>query len=205
LTLRIPSDNLYKESGDAQELPMSTVTRATLPGQRAARAQRPPRRLPSRARKLVLTAHIGVSGAWLGVVAVLAALAVAAGGRDGLAAMRADLAAMDFLVTALMPPLAVGTLVTGVILSLGTKWGVLRYRWVVVKLVLALAVIVVGVAVTDGTVDHAMATASAASTADEARAAVASLTRTGVAKTAALAAATVLSVFKPWGRTRRRA
>jgi hypothetical protein len=41
-------------------------------------------------------------------------------------------------------PLSVGTLVSGVALGLGTKWGVFRYPWVVAKLLLTLSVMLVG-------------------------------------------------------------
>jgi hypothetical protein len=44
-------------------------------------------------------------------------------------------------------PLSVGALVSGIALGLGTKWGVLRYPWVVAKLALIISVMVVGGAV----------------------------------------------------------
>ena len=49
----------------------------------------------------------------------------------------------------------------GVALGLGTKWGVLRYRWVTAKLVLILSVIIVG-ALIIGPATAAMRTATAA-------------------------------------------
>jgi uncharacterized membrane protein len=51
--------------------------------------------------------------------------------------------------TAVIPPFAVTTLLTGVVLSVATPWGLLHHCWVVVKLVLAVAVIVTGVVLTD--------------------------------------------------------
>lgn len=47
------------------------------------------------------------------------------------------------------PPAALATLITGVLLSLGTKWGLLRHLWVVAKIVLSLGVVVTGIAFTD--------------------------------------------------------
>ena len=41
-------------------------------------------------------------------------------------------------------PLSMTSLVTGLVLGLGSKWGVLRYRWVTAKLLLNVSVILVG-------------------------------------------------------------
>ena len=50
--------------------------------------------------------------------------------------MRASYLAMQLLAWSAIVPLAVASLLTGVIQSLGTNWGLFRYRWVVAKLVL---------------------------------------------------------------------
>lgn len=44
------------------------------------------------------------------------------------------------------PPAAIGALVTGVLLSLGTRWGPLQHYWVATKLALSVGVIVTGIA-----------------------------------------------------------
>jgi hypothetical protein len=41
-------------------------------------------------------------------------------------------------------PLSFGSLATGLVLGLGTSWGVLRHRWVTTKLLLIVSVILVG-------------------------------------------------------------
>lgn len=43
---------------------------------------------------------------------------------------------------ALVIPMAFGSLASGILISLATKWGLLRYWWVLVKLTLTIAVIV---------------------------------------------------------------
>jgi hypothetical protein len=53
------------------------------------------------------------------------------------------------VVNTAFPPAAIGTLVTGVLLSMGTKWGLLQHYWVATKLALSVGVIVTGIALVD--------------------------------------------------------
>src|SRR5690242_16765732 len=98
------------------------------------------RRLSPRVYKAVLTAHIVASGAWLGVFVGKLALGIAAVAASDPAVAGARYDAMNVLTPA-FPVTAIGTIVTGVLLSLGTKWGLLRHYWVATKLVLTFAVI----------------------------------------------------------------
>jgi hypothetical protein len=148
----------------------------------------PTRRVSPGQYRLLLTAHITTSVGWLGVVfakLVLGLLAVtSAAGLQLLAAMEA--------LNVAFPPLAIGTLASGVLLSLGTRWGVLQHWWVVTKLVLTVGVVATAVQLADRAAQAALANPSPAT-----YAAVLALTGTHVLM---LAAATVLSVYKPWGR-----
>ena len=56
-------------------------------------------------------------------------------------------------------PLSLTSLATGLVLGLGSKWGVFRYRWVTAKLLLNLSVILVG-AFLIGPTTAALATAA---------------------------------------------
>lgn len=85
-------------------------------------------------------------------------------------------------------PLSVGTLVSGIALGLGTKWGVFRYPWVVAKLALIVSVMVVGGAVI-GPAEDAMMRGGADASGQRIAAAAYDVL--------ALAVATGLSVFKP--------
>jgi len=68
-------------------------------------------------------------------VTTFLALALASFSSDA-ALARAAYLAMDVVGRAVLVPLSVGALVSGVVQSLGTKWGLFRHYWVVVKLVL---------------------------------------------------------------------
>src|SRR5918997_738723 len=89
-------------------------------------------------RKLALTAHVTASVGWLGAVAAFLALAVAGLVADDGQSARAAYLAMEPVTWFVLVPLAVASLVTGVVQALGTAWGLFRHYWVVFKLVLNL-------------------------------------------------------------------
>ena len=152
----------------------------------------------------MLTVHILGAGAWIGIDVVLGVLVFTA-----MFTSNPDTAALCYRVLelfAVWPLIAAGlvTLVSGVVLGLGTKYGLLRYRWVAVKL--ALNVVLVGLvvfALRPGLVEAAaygeQLAAGGPPTLD-----VGNLAFPPVVSGMALTIATILSVFKPWGRLRRR-
>ena len=87
-------------------------------------------------RKLVLTVHIIVSVGWVGAVAGYLALDVTAATSQDEAMLRVAYVGMDVIVRAVIVPLAITALVTGVVISLGSKWGLFRHYWVIISLVL---------------------------------------------------------------------
>jgi hypothetical protein len=89
-----------------------------------------------RTRKLMLTVHVTVSVGWLGAVAAFLGLAVAALGSDDAAMVRGAYLAMEVTGWWVLVPLSVACLVTGLVQSLNTEWGLFRYYWVVVTLVI---------------------------------------------------------------------
>ena len=87
-------------------------------------------------RKFALTAHVVSSVGWLGAVAAYLALAIAALGSAEPQIVRAAYLAMEPIAWAALIPLALASLLTGVVQALVTKWGLLRHWWVVMKLAL---------------------------------------------------------------------
>ena len=94
---------------------------------------------PPRWRKAVLTVHVVTAVGWLGVDLVLVTFGVA-----GLAGADPDLVypAQSLIGRALFVPLSVAVWVIGVVNALGTPWGLLRHRWVLVKFLLTTAMLV---------------------------------------------------------------
>jgi hypothetical protein len=85
------------------------------------------------ARRLALTVHVTVSVGWIGAVAGFLVLAI-----TGLASSEVQLAdgvylAMNLIGWWVIVPLAVASLLSGVVSSLGTEWGLARHYWVWLK------------------------------------------------------------------------
>lgn len=102
------------------------------------RPQRP-RRMPRRVRQLVLIGHIITAGTWIGIDVMVAVLVTVAWTSGDATTRSLALQAMGNFVVIPMLAAAFACLVTGIVLGLGTKWGLLRYWWVTAKLVLNLA------------------------------------------------------------------
>jgi hypothetical protein len=150
-------------------------------------------------RKFALTVHLTCSVGWIGAVAAYLALGLAAVTSSDAPTVRAAWIAMDLTGWWAIVPLAIAALLTGLVMSLGTHWGLFRHYWVLISLVLTVVSTVVLLL-------H-MPTVSAMTTlarnADEAglRALGGDLLHPGVGL-AVLLAITVLNVYKPSGVTR---
>ena len=73
---------------------------------------------------------------WLGAACVFLVMAVIALTHDDTAVVRGFYVLMEPTARYALLPLAAASLVSGVILSIGTDWGIFRHHWVIVKLVL---------------------------------------------------------------------
>jgi ABC-type multidrug transport system fused ATPase/permease subunit len=89
-------------------------------------------------RKFALTAHITASVGLLGSIAAFLALALAALVDQGTQIVRVAYPAMELTARSVIVPLAFASLITGVMQSLGTRWGLFRHYWVLAKLLLTL-------------------------------------------------------------------
>lgn len=100
--------------------------------------------LPLRVRQTLLTAHIIMSVALLGDAAGFAAVALRLSNTLDPVARRELLGTLHMFSLTFGIPLSLGTLVSGIALGVGTKWGVFRYPWVLAKLLLIASVVLVG-------------------------------------------------------------
>jgi hypothetical protein len=165
------------------------------------------RRLSSRARKLALVVHVISSVALIGSSAGVLIVALSAAAADQTAAAHALYTSMRTMVFAVAVPFSFIALVSGIVLGLGTKWGVLRHRWVTAKLVLLVVIILTGALVVGPSMNRLIGV-----TAAPAPAATPDLGSSQWQPVAAAASnvllaavAVVLAIFKPGGRLRRRA
>jgi hypothetical protein len=99
--------------------------------------------LRPRARKLTLSLHLAVSVGWIGTVVAYLALSVAAANSEDVQVIRAAWIGMDLIGWYVVVPLALLSLLTGVVIAVGTRWGLFRHYWVVFSLLLTIVATVV--------------------------------------------------------------
>lgn len=87
-------------------------------------------------RKLGLTVHVASSVGWLGAIAAYLALNAVALTSQNEQTVRAAYLMMEPVAWFAIIPLALASLVTGIVQSLGTSWGLFRHYWVLLSLLL---------------------------------------------------------------------
>lgn len=152
-------------------------------------------------RKLLLTAHITFSVGWFGAVAAFLALAIAGLSSPDAPTVRTAYAAMELTARFVIVPLAVASLLSGIIQSLGTPWGVFRHYWVLAKLLLTAFATIVLLAKMP-LIGYAARQAIEKSSGVELHTAGIQLAGHATGGMLVLLAITALSVYKPWGMTR---
>jgi uncharacterized membrane protein len=91
-------------------------------------------RLGNRLRKTVLLLHIVAGGTWFGLDVAMAVLVLTAIGTDSAAVRAYTLQSLKLITVLPMFSAAMLSLITGILLGLGSKYGLLRYWWVAIKL-----------------------------------------------------------------------
>jgi hypothetical protein len=154
-----------------------------------------------RIQKLMLTAHVVSTVGWMGAIAAF--LALAATGLTSHEARLVDSAyvAMKLIGWSVIVPLGLCSLVTGLVQSLGTAWGLFRHYWVLLKFALTVVATIL-LLLHMGLVDRL------ANVANEIAMSSSHLHGLGIQIMADAAAAiavlivnTVLSIYKPRGMT----
>ena len=149
-------------------------------------------------------AHILCGIGWMGADVVLAVLVVTAQASGDGATVSSIYTVVRLVIPWTVPFLAGGMLVTGVVLGWGTKYGLVQWWWVLVKLGVGIVLtVLVFVSLVPGVLSlpHGL-TGTAEQVREAAGNAGTDLMFPPFVSFVALAFALVLSVFKPWGRTR---
>ncbi len=157
--------------------------------------------MTARLRKFALAAHIALSVGWIGAVAGYTALDVAAATSEDAQTLRAAYLAMELIAWYVIVPLALASLLTGLVMSLGTKWGLFRHYWVLISLLLTIIATVVLLAETQTISYFADKAADPTTSGDDLRALGSTLVHS-VGGTVVLLVILVLNVYKPRGMTR---
>lgn len=153
--------------------------------------------LPRSARRGLLAVHVAVSVGWSGVSLCLLTLAVA-GARDPAVWAGPAYSAMKLFSDWLLAPVALLSLSTGLVLALGTPWGLARHRWVWTKFWLTLAATCATLLAFRPAADEAAALAAAGAPVPST-----DLLFPPAVSLSLYCFLTAVSVLKPWGLTRR--
>ncbi|MEU4465401.1 DUF2269 domain-containing protein [Streptomyces sp. NPDC024017] len=159
----------------------------------------PPSRLGRPARRAVLVVHVIVSACWLGLTLGLLALGITAATTGSAGTVEASVRSMELFADWLLLPVAFLTLLSGLLLSLGTVWGLARYRWVYTKFWLTLATTTATVFALRPGVNSAVTAVAAGGPLPDAG----DVLFGPVVSLSAYVFMTVISVLKPWGMTHR--
>jgi hypothetical protein len=154
-------------------------------------------------RRLALTAHVGTSVGWLGAVAAFLALSIVGLTRGDAESVRGAYVSMNAIGEMVIVPLSLASLGTGVIQGIITPWGLTRHYWVLTKLALTIAATVL-LLMHQLTAVAGAARRVAASTAGslpDVGGLGTQLVVDAAAAVVVLIVTTVLSIYKPWGRT----
>ena len=166
-------------------------------------------------RKLGVTAHVTFSVGWLGADAGFLVLAIVGLASQDVQQVRAAYLAMEWIGWFVIVPFSFAALLTGLVLALGTPWGLFQRYWIVTKFILTLGAIFVllvhtnamGEAAsrvsgaTEETLSGVMAHLHASSAGGHLGDVQLQLVAAAGAGLLVLLTTTTLGVCKPWGRT----
>src|SRR5262245_12697537 len=153
-------------------------------------------------RRFALTAHITLSVGWLGAVAGFLALAIAGLTGHDAQLVRGLYLAMGVTGWYAIVPLCLASLLTGLVISLGTTWGLFRHYWVLAKFLLT----IISTLILFGFMQTLSHIGDLAADTTKSIVELRNLYKSPVLHSGGgllvLLVNTMLSVYKPWGRTR---
>jgi hypothetical protein len=161
-------------------------------------------KLSRRTRRVLVLLHVLTSMSWIGVDLVIGVLSFTGLSTDDPRTMATAYGGLALFAVPLLLALGLGTLATGILLGLGTRFGLLRYWWVVVKLVISVVLTVLVIVALRPTLGEAAVETSTVDPTLADRLADVRLTMVfpPLVSTTALVVTAWLGVFKPWGPTR---
>ncbi|WP_410663302.1 hypothetical protein [Amycolatopsis sp. lyj-84] len=157
-----------------------------------------PRLSPGK-RKLWVMLHVGLSVSWLGIAVAMVVLSTVGYTTESAGLRHASYELMHVFDLFIVIPTMMLSILTGLVVSLGSKWGLVKHWWVLLKLLIALAIPAVAIVESQWVQELAERTTDPAA---EPGGTGLTLMICMIAFSAALWTATYLSVFKPGGKTR---
>jgi uncharacterized membrane protein len=179
----------------------STVMQAQPASHEIARQRR--WRLDGRQRKTVLLLHIVAGGTWFGLDVAMAVLVFTAIATDSAAVRAHTLQSLQLVTVWPMFSAAMLSLITGILLGFGSRYGLVRYWWVAIKLGLNLVLATLIVTSLRGEVAEAADLGRQLALGASLGWDFTDLLYPPIVSPTALTVAFLLAIFKPWGRIRR--
>lgn len=175
-------------------------------GKGTARATRRLPLLRPRAKKLVVLLHVVSSVGWLGLGIANIVLAVTGYTTEDPVRQHTAYYALDLLDGTLLTPISLTAFCTGLVLAFGTRWGLWRHKWVFAKFLLTLVPVVLIQVSLLPTIQDAVAAVAAVPAGQLADVSDpgSGLVSAAFVSTTMYTVSTVLSVFKPVRRNRKR-
>ncbi|GGR47708.1 DUF2269 domain-containing protein [Streptomyces netropsis] len=159
------------------------------------------RQLTRPARRGILVVHVVTSVGWLGLTLGLLVLGITGATTASPQTQAAVYRSMKLFGDWLIIPLSLSALVSGLVLSLGTPWGLARHRWVYLKFWLTLGATLASALSLRPALNEA---AASVATGDGVAAATSQdLLAAPIVSLSLYVFMTAISVLKPWGLTAR--
>jgi hypothetical protein len=159
-------------------------------------------------RKWLLILHLLFSAIMLGEAIVFLIMSITAGNTSDEGMLKASYSIMHALAKAPIKASTIGTLVTGILLSVLTPWGLFRYYWIIAKEALMLLSILLGpFGMYLWTLKSVTLTTSKGLNALQDSAFIVNNNQLWVGiilQIISLAAMFIISVFKPWGSRKQK-
>jgi hypothetical protein len=160
-------------------------------------------------RKALVAAHAVAAACWIGITLTFVAMSVVAMATNDIHAAMAIYELMAAFDVTLLPWANFATFLTGIALSITTKWGLIRYYWVAAKIAIAVGILMMAFGFLHDNLEragrHAAALAETGGAAAQLSAASDVVLWGFSCATLSLVGALLLSLYKPGGRIRRKA
>lgn len=158
-------------------------------------------------KNILVSIHVLAVCAWFGGTLSLILLGFYLKNAQNSEQLIYSLSSMHIIDENLLKYPALATLITGILLSIWTQWGLVKYYWVVIKLVLTIFVIFLGIFFLNDWFSYLVKTAEqiGISALDEStfKSTWLSIIITGVFNLSCLAFMTFITYFKPFGKIKK--
>jgi len=151
-------------------------------------------------RKLMLAVHLTSSVGWLGLLVAYIVLDLTVATNSDPQLVRAAWIGMGLVTSSAIVPFAAASLLTGLTIAAGTRWGLFRHWWVLISLLLTVFALLVLLSEA-GVVARSASIAADPATAPESLLALPSTLPHSLGGLVVLLAIQTLNVYKPRGLT----